>query len=369
MSIPNSAYPLLPIMRQDSVYYSHFTEEEFAADEYFQQWVLLPDEETQQYWTFYAQQHPQQQIAINNAAKLVQHLAQTGFHIPFLSPNEKQQLRNNIFEQISKPPVITSLKRSPATSGKWWLLAAAILAVIFAFPFLYPFNTHSAAGIVSMASETTQIRQVKKILLPDSSIIILNGNSSVRYNSNLATAAAREVFLEGNAYFHVKQTASLTPFIVHANQLKIYVTGTEFNVNARSKATDVVLTSGRVNVTLEKGRGKTVYMQAGYVLNVDTVSNELITAKTNTALYTAAWNRGEWHFEETTLATVARLIKEYYGMEMVFTNEAQRRLMITGVVSVNDFSTLIQVIEKTLNISIQTQNQQLIIINPQSKQL
>ncbi len=349
------------MMRPDNTYYKDFTEEEFAADEYFQQWVLLPDEETGQYWLSYAGQHPQQQIAINNAAKLVHHLAQTGFHVPFLSPNEKQTLKNNIFEQISQQPVTPSLKHLPGKSGKWWLLAAAILAIIFAFPFLYPFNSHSATDTASMTSETTQIRQVKKILLPDSSVIILNGNSSLRYNSNLATAAAREVFLEGNAYFHVKQTASLTPFIVHAHQLKIYVTGTEFNVNARSKATDVVLTSGKVNVTLEKDRRKTVYMEPGYSLNVDTLSNELITSKTNTDLYTAAWNRGEWHFEETSLATVARLIQEYYGMEMVFTNEAQRQLMITGVVSVNDFSTLIQVIEKTLNISTQTQNQQLII--------
>ena len=350
-------------MKRDSAYYSNFTEEEFAADEYFQQWVLLPDEQTEQYWISFAQNNPNQQIAVNNASKLVRHLAETGFHLPFLLPAEKQNLKDNIFEQISKPPVISPVKHFPGSSGKWWLLAAAALVMIFAFRFLSP-GTPAA-----LASESTQIRQVKKILLPDSSVVILNGNSSLHYNSNFATAAVREVFLEGNAYFHVKQTASLTPFIVHANQLKIYVTGTEFNVNARTNATDVVLTSGKVNVTLEKDTRKTVYMQAGYSLNVDTISNELITAKTNTELYTAAWNQGEWHFEETTLAVVARLIKEYYGMEMIFTSPTQQNLMITAVVSVSDFATLIQVIEKTLNISIQTQNQQLIIINPQSKQL
>lgn len=350
-------------MKEDSAYYSNFTEEEFAADEYFQQWVLLPDEETEQYWISFTQNNPKQQIAINNANKLVRHLTETGFHLPFLSAAEKQNLKDNIFEQISKPHVISPVKHFPGSSRKWWLLAAAALVMIFAFRFLSP-NTPAI-----LASETTQIRQVKKILLPDSSVVILNGNSSLHYNSNFATASVREVFLEGNAYFHVKQTASLTPFIVHANQLKIYVTGTEFNVNARTNATNVMLTSGKVNVTLEKDTRKTVYMQAGYSLNVDTISNELITAKTNTELYTAAWNQGEWHFEETTLAVVARLIKEYYGMEMIFTSPTQQNLMITAVVSVSDFATLIQVIEKTLNISIQTQNQQLIIINPQSKQL
>jgi ferric-dicitrate binding protein FerR (iron transport regulator) len=356
-------------VKRDGTYYRDFSEEEFAADEYFQQWVLIPDEETERYWTAFVQHYPGQQVAISNAAKLVRHLAETGFHIPFLSSAEKQELRGNIFEQISKPPVISSLRHLPGKSNKWWIPAAAVLFLIFTFRFFYPFNTHPGTGAAGILSEATQIRQVKKILLPDSSVVILNGNSSMRYNSDFATTSVREVFLEGNAYFHVKSTPSLTPFIVHANQLKIYVTGTEFNVNARSNATDVVLTSGKINVTLEKDRRKTVYMQAGYTLNVDTLSDELITAKTNTALYTEAWNKGEWHFEETTLAVVGRLIKEYYGMEMIFTDQAQRNLMITAVVSVSDFTTLIQVIEKTLNISIQIQNQQLTIINPQSKQL
>lgn len=355
-------------MKQEGAYYRDFTEEEFAADEYFQQWVLLPDDEAELYWKLYAQNHPGQQIAINNAFKLVQHLAETGFHIPFLSPGEKQVLRDNIFQQISLPGN-TAVADLPRKKIKWWVLAAAVIVSLVTVSIFFPFHAPKQTAAVAMASHKTGLRQVKEIILPDSSVVVLNGNSSLRYNSDFATASVREIFLEGNAYFRVKRTATLTPFIVHANQLKIYVTGTEFNVNARTKATDVVLTSGRVNVTLEKDKRKTVYMQAGYTLNVDTLSNELITARADTGLYTAAWKMGEWHFEETNLATVARLIKEYYGMEMVFTTEAQKQLMITAVVSVNDFSTLIQVIEKTLNISIQTQNQQLIIINPQSKQL
>ena len=356
-------------MKPDGTYYRDFTEEEFAADEYFQQWVLLPDVETELYWKWYTQNHPAQQIAINNAFKLVQHLAETGFHVPFLLKTEKQALRDAIFKQISLPhQAVAAVLPRKKTKG-WTLAAAVVVALIIAGIFWVPFPTPEQTATLTVASHTTGLRQVKEIVLPDSSVVVLNGNSSLRYNNDFATASVREIFLAGNAYFRVKKTTTLTPFIVHANQLKIYVTGTEFNVNARTKATDVVLTSGKVNVTLEKDKRKTVYMQAGYTLNVDTLSNELITARADTSLYTAAWKMGEWHFEETTLATVARLIKEYYGMEMVFTSEAQQRLMITAVVSVNDFSTLIQVIEKTLNISIQTQNQQLIIINPQSKQL
>lgn len=355
-------------MQPDRSYYKNFTEEEFAADEYFQQWVLLPDDLSSQYWESYKLQFPQQQIAINNAFKLVQHLVITGFHIPFLTPVEKDALKKSIFNQISNTSDISPAIHSAGRTIKWWLLAAAVLTIIFTLRFINPVPAPENISITTL-SETTQLKEIKKVLLPDSSIVILNGNSALHYKSDFATASVREVFLEGNAYFYVTKTTSLTPFIVHANDVRIYVTGTEFNVNARTNAAQIVLTRGKVNVTLEKDRRKTVYMQPGYMLDVDTLNSEFITTKINTELYTSAWNEGEWHFEGTKLETVSRLIKEYYGIEMIFTSPEQRNLMITAVVSVNDFSTLIKVIEKTLNINIQSHNQQLFIINPQSKQL
>jgi len=357
-------------MKRDWAYYKDFTEEEFAADEYFQQWVLLPDAQTNLFWNSLVQNKPEQRIVVSNAARLVQHLVQTGFHIPFLSAHEKQAMREQIFKQIELPAKneVAPIKKIQHKKWKGRGLAAAAITALFIMRFFFPGVTKTQ-DVPGMTSEQTAIKQIKEIMLPDGSLVILNGNSSIRYNSDFATSAKREVLLEGNAFFHVKQTPSFTPFIVHANQLNIQVTGTEFNVNARTKATDVVLTNGRVNVSLQKDQTKTVFMEAGYKVNVDTLNNKLITTKTNTDLYTAAWKQREWHFEETPLATVALLIKEYYGMDVVFTEDNQRDLMITAVVSVNDFQTLINVIERTLNIDIQITNQQLIIINPQSKQL
>ncbi len=354
-------------MSRDHKYYADFTEEEFAADEYFQQWVLVPNEQICLFWKTYLIQYPEQETAVNNAFRLVQHLVHTGFHIPFLSPDEKVAMKNAIFAHIEEAHEDAVIWQSIDGNRKWWLLAASVLVLILGFRF---FSVSSdATPQTTTLSETTEIKQIRKIFLPDSSLVILNGNSTLEYNSDFSTSDVREVFLEGNAYFQVRRTSSNTPFIVHARQLKIYVTGTEFNVNAHSNASDVVLTEGHINVTLEKDKRKTVYLESGYSLHVDTSNNELLTSKTDIELYTAAWKQGEWHFTETTLETIARLIKEYYGMETVFTASDQRKLMITAVVSVKDLSTLIQVIERTLNLSIQTQNQHLIIINPQSKQL
>ncbi|MCC7525836.1 MAG: hypothetical protein IT250_13490, partial [Chitinophagaceae bacterium] len=65
------------MMRPDTAFYKDFTEEELAADEYFQQWVLLRDDESQRYWDSFIRKFPHQQVAVNNASRLVQHLTRS----------------------------------------------------------------------------------------------------------------------------------------------------------------------------------------------------------------------------------------------------------------------------------------------------
>ena len=122
-----------------------------------------------------------------------------------------------------------------------------------------------------------------------------------------------------------------------------------------------MLASGKVNVTLKRDKTKSASIVAGQMVQLDTLHHTLVTNNANIELYTSAWQGKEWHFEETTLKTVADFIKEYYGMDVVFEKEELKQLTITAVVSVNDFSTLVSILEKTLNIHIHTKNQQLII--------
>lgn len=331
-----------------------FTEEEFAADEYFQQWVLIPDEENEAFWKSFIEQHSAQRIPVNNARKLVEHLADTGFHVPNLSGEEKQTLRENIFQKLNLPPAPEipaqpEVKYISANKTRLWAAAAVVGLLVAVFFFL---NKPAQPATPLLAMQKTAARQVKEILLPDSSVIILNGNSSIQYSNQFNQSIVREVFLEGNAYFKIKKTTNNKPFVVRTNGININVTGTEFNVDARSKATDIVLTSGLVNVTMAQDSMHKTYLTPGEKLTLDTVHQQLVTQKANTQLYTAAWEKGEWHFEETTLETVASLIKQFYGTEVIFKNNHHKHLMITAVVSVKDLSTLIKVIEKTLNITI-----------------
>lgn len=347
--------------KHDSHHYTILTEEELAADEYFQQWVLLPNDDSNKFWLSFIKTYPDQAAKVKSAELLVQRLSGKELPAPSrLSSHEKHFLKSIIYRELGFPdPVAPPEKKNRNNIRKWTVVAAAVLTSALILKF-FPIKGNNYTPS-QMLSENTRPGQIKEILLPDSSLVILNGASEIRYNPDMAYTPTREVELHGNAYFDVKKTPRRTPFVVYTNDLKIQVTGTEFNVDAHSGATGIVLTSGSVNVSLKSNSSRTAQMTAGQWLKLDTVRHEFVKGKADTGLYTSAWKQKEWHFEETTLETIADLIKEYYGVDVVFQNQAAKQMMMTAVISVEDFQTLISTIEKTLDINIQINNKQLII--------
>lgn len=334
--------------------YESYSEEEFAADEAFQKWVLMPDEDNDHFWNSFLTQYPDQQIAVENARKLVKHLAITGFHIPFLTALEKQSIKSSIFDVIGheEPLVIKTSKR------KWWWAAAMPLGVAAYLLLLTAEKTPHSQTVQT----NTEMREVKEVLLPDGSVIVLNGNSSVKYEEPFKPGA-REVYLNGNGYFKVKKQYG-QPFIVHTPQLAVTVTGTEFNVNARASVTNVVLTEGSVDISLSKNEGvqKIGSLSPGDRIKYNSANRELVKEKVVVDLYTYAWDQQEWHFDNTPFETVIELMFQFYGTEVVLNNQNLKNSTISAIVSVKDHSNLIKVIERTLNVSI-TENHGQIFIN------
>jgi ferric-dicitrate binding protein FerR (iron transport regulator) len=71
------------------------------------------------------------------------------------------------------------------------------------------------------------------LILADNTNVWLNANSIFRYPTAFAKKE-RTVYLEGEAYFEVSKNKE-KPFIVKTNEGDINVTGTSFNVKARSE--------------------------------------------------------------------------------------------------------------------------------------
>ena len=202
--------------------------------------------------------------------------------------------------------------------------------------------------------------EMKEIQLADSSVVILNAGSSLLYSHQFGDKAEREVYLNGNAFFKVKKAANKKQFIVHAGSLNVTVLGTKFNVDARSAATEVVLTSGSIRLSNQKKSGAEVLMQPGDKVTLDSLDGNLKTTAIDTELY-SAWTDGKWKFRQTSLEAIMKLVHSYYGVDIIFKNDKTKALKMSGVIPVNTLQMLLQVIVKTLGVNVSQSGNQLFI--------
>ncbi len=259
-----------------------------------------------------------------------------------LSVKEKSVLKDQIFQQLN----LEGQSRMPVRKLSWQWMAAASIVIAAAGIYMMSRVPGKSAGKTLLAVRTGA-GEMKKILLPDSSEVILNANSSLEYPSDLSYTESRTVTLKGNAFFRIKKDAAIRRFVVHARSLDVTVLGTELNVDARTPETEVTLVSGKVKVS--KGAAHPVYLLPGDKVRLDEQKGVLVSSVTNTLLY-SAWTDGQWNFRHTSLEEIAKLLGEYYGTEIVFHNERSKKLSINAVIAVGSLQKLIPVLEQTLHV-------------------
>ncbi len=338
-------------------YYQGFTDEQFAADEYFQQWVLSADRQCDEFWQSYLNLNPKESGTISKARQLVEELAQDNYNMLPLTEEEKAGLKRSIYQRLHIDEYAETISIVAKKRNYWWLAAATVIGIIAVSAFLLIKPTRELKQ--SLLAEVTSDSEMKEIILPDSFVVILNAGSSLKYSNDFLNQENREVFLDGNAFFKVKKDIAHKQFIVHAKSLAITVLGTQFNVNARSAAPEVGLTSGKVKIT-ESDHADSAFMLPGEKIKLDTVQQALVKSKLDTQLY-SAWTENKWIFRQTTLEDITSLISEYYGVTAEFNKEKSKRLKITAVIPVTNLQTLAHILSRTLHLEINQINNRLII--------
>src|SRR5579859_1202436 len=191
------------------------------------------------------------------------------------------------------------------------------------------------------AKERTGYGEMKTIVLPDSSVVVLNSNSSLTIPEQWTEVTDRQVWLEGEAYFQVKkQPATVKKFVVHARQVDVEVLGTRFNVNTRRQHAVVSLEEGKVRLSVA-GAGETVLekkapviMRPGQVVVVNQAQETTINDDKAVTTY-SGWTRHEFHFDKTSLDEVAHLVEDTYGYRMQMEDSVvMSRFMLSGDVRV-----------------------------------
>ena len=234
----------------------------------------------------------------------------------------------------------------------WISIAATIILLTgsyFVFQYINkPLETTTLYANNSFTNDT----------LIDGSVIILNENSQISYNSDF-NKNKREITLKGEAFFDIERDTSKT-FIINTTNSRVEVLGTSFNIN--SEPTDSLLTvfvnSGSVlfsyqpedttmayqEVRLSAGEKVTYNKNRGKVI----VSSDSDLNQTDTY-----WIDNKLSFDGITLGKVVQILEIIYDVKIVLFNSELSNCRLTVSFDNNDIDQILEVIATTFNLELE----------------
>lgn len=227
---------------------------------------------------------------------------------------EKEQVRERIWGTV-----ILKTDPAPETGSfrpwKRWAIAAAILSGIILGGQLW-MSYNAARDKNRMLVFSSDAYSIQQLLLPDSTAVTLNYNSSIQY-SKAFNEKDRRISLSGEAYFKVHKD-SLRPFIVLADSIEVRALGTAFNVEARKNESEVrvALTEGKVAVYPTGKVVQKTLLSPGHLLKYKRATKSFITTAITTNV--TAWTTGGLSFNSIPLSEALDRLAAHYRLHIVY---------------------------------------------------
>lgn len=133
-----------------------------------------------------------------------------------------------------------------------WAAAACLTGLLFG-GYLFRHELRDLMSTPVMYTVVTNQYQVREVVLPDSSIVVLNVNSQLRYPAKFSKD--RSVTINGEAFFDIRKNPD-TRFTVKASHLNVNVLGTSFIISdaGANDMARVEVKTGRVQVAISGGQ-------------------------------------------------------------------------------------------------------------------
>ena len=334
------------------------TVEDFISDEYFQRWVLENDQEAEVYWNRWMARYPKTVPVIKEARQIILSL---NFKEDRPEEDRFQQVWKRIQAEnqtLATQPLQKARGLYPYTKWKIAAVIALLLTVGVTFWSLWQQNSETI-------TYTTDYGQTRQLILPDSSVVLLNANSTVHYLASW-NDDVREVWLQGEAFFQVSKkqikgdSLQRAKFLVHTDQLDVEVVGTTFNVNTHREKTQVVLNHGRVNINFKNRNDlENLVMQPGEMVEYASRDLMITRERVDTVVYTA-WVNKKLIFEDRTLEEIAHALEDNFGYEITFADTRIQAERFTASIPTDDVELLFPMLSRAFNLEMQ-RNQEKII--------
>lgn len=332
--------------------YSKYTAEDFAADEDFIAWVKSPTEELNSFWNAWLSQNLHRKAELERGRRIVLALEIKENHPPegamlkvwaninnatrLYAPSEREPLRSN---------------RGGLIRARYAIAATLVMAMIAgAYLFIRSINQEVVIA--------THYGESRTVILPDSTRITLNGNSSVRYLRSGFEGGTRDVWLDGEAFFTVTRTLNNDQFVVHTSELSVKVLGTRFNVRSRRGNTEVVLDEGKVKLDMA-GVDSSLVMKPGELVEFSEVGT-LVRKPVDPDDY-SSWRNNRLVFKSATLEEIARILEDTYGFVVILEDEHLKKKSFTGSSSSDNIHELLDKLGQIFDLEVVKNDNQIIM--------
>ena len=305
--------------------YPDFNEEDFAADEFFQQWVLQPTSEDERFWQTWLTEYPDKRPTVQKARWLVQHIS---FNETWTLAERTEMwtaIQATQLAEGSEKGRIVQLWNQPAWGSLRWLAAACVTLLLVSLGLFYVATPQNH-------EIKTAFGKKQQVTLADGSVVTLNANSTLHFADDFASQSSREVWIEGEAFFDVAKhrvNGMAVPFVVHANNLSIKVLGTAFNVTNRRNKVDVALEHGSVKVVDELNTQNAILLEPGEKVSQLAQKAPFVKQAIQIDDYTA-WKDNLVLFKQKSLSELAEMMKDLYNIDVVIDNPALQDERFSG---------------------------------------
>ncbi len=304
--------------------YEEYTINDFLLDENFVLWTLEESGSKSNFWETFTEKFPEKKNDVKEAQKMLRTLT---FTENTISEERISIISRNITQRIHEK----QSKKSRIVPLTFYKIAASIaLLVVLSF---WVYNLISPKPVTIAIEEVYKSNpkgQKSVITLPDGSTVKLNAESRLTYPNRFVNN--RELYLEGEAFFEVKEMPE-KPFIVHSGKIKTTVLGTSFNFRNYPEENNirVVLVTGKLlvsqkekspdikNETILKPNEQILYNKVTSIINKDELDVQEIVG----------WKDNVIHFNQANLDYIERKLERWYGVDIDIQNESKKKIRLS----------------------------------------
>ena len=253
----------------------------------------------------------------------------------------------------------------------------AVAASIIGFSLFVYFKINAKEQVKNSLNEVATKRGSKSFIkLPDGTQVWLNADSKLTFKENFGDKT-REVSLNGEAFFDVFHDAE-HPFIIHTGKADVKVLGTTFNIRnyPLEKTIEATLVKGKIEVTLTDRPDDKIIIhpqekiiiskENNFQVNakskakniVPTVDKVILTTATfkDSLMAETSWMKDKMVFVNQSLEKIAEELERKFAVTIFFKTNAVKQYRYTGVFDKETVSQIFHIIQLSRKINYSIDN-------------